>query len=301
MKFILDKYYEKTRGFYPFFKYCPKIYWEHYLKRRAFDVLGYEYDWKNPKTLNEKIRWLIYNEKLDLKTKLTDKILVKSYVAQKIGKNHTAELYGVYNDFDEIDFDVLPNEFVLKANSGWKMNLFINNKNLINQKTKKQLKAVTKKWLNTNFEFFSVEPQYRNIKRKLLIERQRYINPDDYRKDIQVHCFNGYPLFFEIRNQNDRHYFNKEWQPQDFTYHRQSTKETIISKPKCLDKIIEYSRILSAEFSYVRVDFAMDDKDIHVVEMTFTPHSAIIKFKNKEIDIELGKHLILPIERNSSG
>ena len=76
MKFVLDKYYKKTRGFYPFFKYCPDIYKDYYLKKRAFDTMGYEYNWKEPKTLNEKIRWLIFNEKLDLKTKLTDKILV---------------------------------------------------------------------------------------------------------------------------------------------------------------------------------------------------------------------------------
>ncbi len=296
MKFILDKYYEKTRGFYPFFKYCPKIYWEHYLKRRAFDALGYEYDWKNPKTLNEKIRWLIYNEKLDLKTKLTDKILVKSYVAQKIGKNHSAELYGVYDDFDEIDFDVLPNEFLLKANSGWQMNLFVKNKKELNKNVKKNIKIITKKWLNTNFEHFSLEPQYRNIKRKLLIERRRMICPETYRQDIQVHCFNGKPLFFEMRYNKYLQFYNEDWELQNFTHTNELIKEPMINRPKYLENIIKYSKILAEGFSYVRVDFAMDEEDIHVVEMTFTPQSAMTPFHGKELDLKLGELLILPTE-----
>ncbi len=86
--------------------------------KKAFNLLGYEYDYKNPKTFNEKVRWLIYNEKLDLKTKLTDKILVKGYVASKIGKNHSAELYGVYDDFEEIDFSILHDKIAIKVNHG---------------------------------------------------------------------------------------------------------------------------------------------------------------------------------------
>ena len=67
MKYFLDKYFEKTKGFYPFFKYCPQKYWDYYFCKRATNTLGYEYNWHEPKTLNEKIRWLIYREKLDLK------------------------------------------------------------------------------------------------------------------------------------------------------------------------------------------------------------------------------------------
>ncbi len=290
MKFILDKYYEKTQGFYPFFKYCPKIYWEHYLKRRAFDVLGYDYNWENPKTLNEKIRWLIYNENLSLKTKLTDKILVKAYVAQKLGKNHTAELYGVYNNFNEIDFEVLPNEFLLKVNSGWQMNLFVKNKESL-IKEKKKVKKITDRWLNTNFEYFSLEPQYRNIKRKLLIERKREIKTETYRQDIKVHCFNGNPILIEVVHKNYVQFFDTNWNLQDFTHTSILYKETQMERPENLDELLEYSRILSAEFSYVRVDLTMDDEDIHVVEMTFTPQSAMIPFNTKDADIKLGEIL----------
>ena len=169
MKFLLDKYFERTSGYFPFFKYCPRKYWDYYFNKRASLTLGYEYNPENPKTLNEKIKWLIHNEKLELKTKLTDKILVKGYVASKIGPNHTAELYGCFDNFEEIDFSVMPNQFVLKANHGWKMNILVKNKNYI-YRNHKEIKTITNKWLKTNYEEYSTEPQYENIRKKLLTE-----------------------------------------------------------------------------------------------------------------------------------
>ena len=117
IKYFLDRYFKKTKGFYPFFKYCPECYWDYYITKRTENVLGYEYNWKSPKTFNEKLRWLIFNEKLELKTKLTDKILLKGYVASKIGSGHVAELYGVYNDFSEIDFSISEKSLYTPYNS----------------------------------------------------------------------------------------------------------------------------------------------------------------------------------------
>ena len=297
MKFILDKFYEKTRGFYPFFKYCPHIYQEHYLKRRAYDTLGYEYNWKNPKTLNEKIRWLVFNEKLDLKTKLTDKIGVKSYVAQKLGKHHSAELYGIYNNLDEIDFSILPNSFALKANCGWRMNIFINNKRYIEERYEK-VKVITNKLLKINYNEFSLEPQYKKINKKLLIEHLRKNNDgsNNYgRKDLQIFCFNGNPLFCECQRFNYNplfaQFYDTDWQLQDFTHSNELIKEPLFEKPKQYEKILDFARILSKEFAFVRVDFTYDNEDIHVVEMTFTPASGMIPFQDKEIDLKLGKLL----------
>lgn len=297
MKNLLDIYFEKTRGFYPFFKYCPKQKRDYYLKKRAYNILGYDYDWQNPKTLNEKIRWLIFNEKLDLKTKLTDKILVKQYVANKLGKHHSAELYGTYNNFEEIDFSVLPEEFALKANCGWRMNILIKNKEFI-YNNREKIKQATKKWLSTNYEDFSLEPQYRNIKRKLLIERLRKANKQSYRTDIQVYCFNGIPVYFEIpffiENVPHFQFYNQEWELQNFTHTSKFIERQMFEKPDKLEEIICICKILSSEFAFVRIDISFDEEDLHVVEMTFTPCSAIIPFKEKKIDLKLGEMILLP-------
>ena len=196
-KLIYDYYFNKTGGFYPFFKYCPDYLKEYYLKKRAYNVLGYEYNFKEPKTLNEKIRWLVYNEKLDLKTKLTDKILCKSYVALRLGQNHSADLYGIYDNFKEIDFSVMPRQFALKANHGWRMNILVKNKSkLLTNYT--SIEKLTKRWLRTNLYDFSLEPQYKGIKRKLFAEYLRPWKNDSFRREIQVYCFNGNPVLIEL-------------------------------------------------------------------------------------------------------
>ena len=297
MKFLLDKLYKKTRGYYPFFKYCPAIYRNYYLKKRAFDFLGYEYNYEDPKTLNEKIRWLIYNEKFELKTKLTDKILVKGYIASKIGKNHSAELYGIYDNFEEIDFSVLPEKIAIKANHGWRMNIFVQNKSFI-YKNYKQLVQITRKWLNTNYEDFSLEPQYRNIKRKLFVEQLRETKDKIRCNEFQIYCFNSVPVYCEIRKiYNDNLYFpifDTNWKLQNFTLTSNFNEEPILC-PERFEEMLEYSKILSQGFSFARVDFVIDGNDIHVVEITFTPCSAMIPFLNYNIDLELGSKIKLPV------
>lgn len=299
-KFILDKFFDKCDGYgyYPFFRYCPKRYWNYYIKKRTEIKLGYSFNLEDPKTLNEKIRWLVFNEKLELKTRLSDKILVKDYINSKIGFGHTAETYGIYNNFKEIDFSSLPNKFALKANHAWRMNVFVKDKNFI-YKNYKKIDKITSNWLKTNYEEYSVEPQYRNKKPKLFAE---YLRENSERgNSFEIHCFNGIPKFIDVNHYMfvDKKYccytqfYDTEWNLQDFTVLEHEAINPI-PKPKDLDKMLEYAKLLSQEFSYVRVDFTHDNENIHVLELTFTPFSAMIPFKNKEIDLKLGELLILP-------
>lgn len=295
MRFFWDNYFEKTQGAYPFFKYCPKKYRDYYVNLLASNCLGYEYNYLEPKTFNEKIRWLIYNENLELKTKLSDKILVKAYIASKLGKHKFSELYGTYNNFNEIDFSLLPEKFALKANHGWRMNILINNKNYI-YRNKQQIKDVTEKWLKTNFDEYSVEPQYKNIKKRLLIER---LNSDEIhlRKNLRLYCFNSKPLLIEQYYKKYDYstilFFDTDWNIKNYT-NLYDIYDNEIERPKDLDKIIEYSKILSKGFSFVRIDFAFDNDDIIVEEMTFTPYACKVPFLDRSIDLELGDLIELP-------
>ncbi len=293
LKFVLDKYFEQTRGFYPFFKYCPKQYHTHYINKRSSDTLGYDYNWENPTSLNEKIRWLIYNERLKSKSILTDKIKMKAYVTSKIGEGHVAQLYGVWDKFDDIDFDYIPNKFALKANCGWKMNLFVNHKEYI-AKHKAGIKKVTSEWLKTRFEQYSLEPQYADIEHKLFIE---YLRPiENYKKEPQIHCFNGNPVMIEMQlgiNGTEGHsvFFDTDWKKLPYTTKHANLVDYNPEKPEYLDEMVEYAKVLSEGFSYVRIDFAKNNDNIHVVELTFTPFSAMIPFTNSVYDFELGKML----------
>lgn len=301
MKLFYNKLFEKIDDVsFPFFKYIPKKHWDYYVRERASRVLGYKYNHLKPNSLNEKIRWLIYNEKLELKTKLTDKILMKSYVAKKIGNGHTAELYGIYTNFNQIDFSILPDKYALKANSGWKMNVIVKNKDFINTHYK-SIKELTNIWLKTNFELYSAEPQYKGIKRKLLIEHLRPIMRDHtYRCDYKVHCINGKPMFIEIPIiKNEKKYYQfytPKFELLPFTCFNEFMSDPV-SIPTFWDQMLEYATKLSEEFSYVRVDFAPDYRTLHVVELTFTPCAAMIPFSDNKIDFYYGELLEIPTKQ----
>ena len=293
MKYILDKFFEKTKGFYPFFKYCPKKYHIHYINRRASETLGYEYNYLKPETLNEKIRWLIYNEKLNIKSLLTDKIKVKTYITEKIGEGHCSPIYGIWDSFEDINFSYLPEHFVLKANHGWNMNLFIDSKKQI-RNSKKSYKKITKKWLNTNYEQYSLEPQYKTIEPKLFIERLEQ-DKKNYKCDFLIHCFNGIPQIIEAHKPDrSSDFYDTSWNILPYVYKGFSVRNET-PKPGILEEMLEYSKILAEGFSYVRIDFLRLPKKTVALEMTFTPYSAMIPFSNKAFDIELGKLIKLPV------
>lgn len=303
MKFIYDNLYNKRKGDYSFFKICPKKYWTHYINRKASEILKYNYNFNNPQTFNEKIRWLVSNEKPKLKSILSDKILVKSYVSQKLGPNKTAEIYGIWDKFEEIQFEALPNSFALKANHGWKMNILVKNKRFI-YKHYKDLNKLTKEWLKTDFSNYSAEPQYKDIKRKLFAEYLRLETLEDnrYRCDFKVHCFNEEPKFIEIclpLNQefigtpdnpsfHDFQFYDCNWQLQPFSCVKQPIKIPQ-EEPPFLKEMLEYAKILSKGFSYVRIDFSPCKSDLHVVEMSFTPFAALVPFIPANYDLLLGK------------
>lgn len=304
IKHFLEKHYRETRGFYPFFKSCPFFYKDYYLKRRYFDFVGYYPDFKNPKTFNEKVRWLILNEKVDLKTKLSDKIYVKNWVDERLGKGYCAELYGVWEKFDDIDFSSLPDKFALKANHGWKMNLFIMNKESFLDNKKEYAKSVISKWMKVNYFDFSLEPQYKNIKKRLFAEKLREMNKFGFSCDYQIHCFNGEPTFIEImpppmsvpyKGIRAIQFYDMDWKLQPFTYFW-DFNEVSIEKPKFIDEMCDCARKLCKDFSYVRVDFALDGEKVNFAEMTFSPSSAMLCFNWPEFDRKLGEMISLPIK-----
>lgn len=302
LKYFLEKYYIKTGGFYPFFKYCPTIYKYYFLNKRYFDTVGYCPNLKNPKTFNEKVRWLILNEKTDLKTKLTDKIHVKNWVNDKLGKGYCAELYGIWKEYKEIDFSTLPDKFAIKANHGWKMNLFVLNKENFSKTKSDYAKSTTEKWIQTNYFDFSLEPQYKNIEKRLFAEKLREMNNGNFDYDYQVHCFNGEPKLIEImppplsvpfRGVRAIQFYDMKWNLMPFTYHWEYD-ENIIKKPKFIDEMCECAKELSKDFSYVRVDFGLDGDKVNFAEMTFSPSSAMIQFNWPKYDKELGDMIDLP-------
>lgn len=145
---------------------CKKELIKWYEKRT-----NQKFDLENPKTFNDKIQWMKIYDSTPLKTKLTNKYLVREWVKEKIGEKYLVKLLGVWDSFNDINFDLLPNKFILKANHGCAMNIVVKNKSNLNiSDARKEFNN----WMNKNFAFHTYEFQYLNIKPKIIAEENIY-------------------------------------------------------------------------------------------------------------------------------
>ena len=181
-----------------FYTEMMKLYKENltqfYIKGRQYimKLSGKFYNDSNIITIQDKLNWLIIHENPENKTNLVDKILLHEYSKKIIGEDICVPIIKIYNNIDDINFNELPEKFVLKCNHGSRMNIICNNKSRLNiTKTRYLLN----KWVNTNFGFKNFEYQYINIKRKIFAEKYLSDNIIDYK----FYCFNGEPKFIRVQ------------------------------------------------------------------------------------------------------
>ena len=274
--------------------------WKHYLARsekakraaimRLYELtFGYEFDWEAPQTFNEKIQWLKLYGDLPLMTRLADKYLVREYVREKIGEKYLVPLLGVWDTAEEVDFDPLPQQFILKANHGSGMNLIVTDKSALDLKAaRKKLKA----WLKENFAWYFMELQYRDIPPKIIAEK--YLeneNGDLY--DYKIWCFDGKPKFIQFLSDRQTGlkmaFYDLDWKKLDFTYNYPKNEKEV-QRPDNLDELLEKAEILAQGFPHVRVDFyRLSDGELKFGEMTFSAMSGFCLWNPREMDSELGK------------
>lgn len=270
-------------------KDLPELLKKWYKKRT-----GRKLNLENPKTFNEKIQWLKLNDNSPLKTKLADKYLVREWIKENLGEEYLIPLLGVYDSFDEIDFDKLPDKFVLKANHGCAWNIIVKDKQKFD---KKKAKKKFDKWMKRNYALKAgFEMQYKDIPPKIVAEAFIQDSKGEL-NDYKVLCFNGEPKFiwidqgrFSNRTEN---IYDTKWNLQPFLLTYENSKEEV-PPPKNLETMIEFARKLSKDFALVRVDFYNVDGKIYFGEMTFTSASGVDVFKPAEYDLKLGEMLELP-------
>ena len=270
-------------------KDLPELLKKWYKKRT-----GRELNLENPKSFNEKIQWLKLYDNSPLKTKLADKYLVREWIKENLGEEYLIPLLGVYDSFDEIDFDKLPDKFVLKANHGCAWNIIVKDKQKFD---KNKAKKKFDKWMKRNYALKAgFEMQYKDIPPKIVAEAFIQDSKGEL-NDYKVLSFNGEPKFiwidqgrFSNRTEN---IYDTEWNLQPFLLTYENSKEEV-PPPKNLETMIEFARKLSKDFALVRVDFYNVDGKIYFGEMTFTSASGVDVFKPAEYDLKLGEMLELP-------
>ena len=245
------------------------------LKKWFKHETGRELNLEDPHTFDEKIQWMKLYDSTEEKAALSDKYAVREWVKERIGEEYLIPLLGVWDHFDDIDFNALPDKFVLKTNHGSTWNIIVNDKSKLNISSARRK---MNRWMDTDFAFVEgLQLHYSLIKRKIIAEKFIDNNGNNL-FDYKVHCFHGKPTCIEYigdRSYSAREvYMDTEWKPFPYNDGVFPLYEELPPAPPCLDKLIELSKKLSKDFYYVRCDFyVLDNGDIKFGEMTFTPGS----------------------------
>ncbi|RHW39525.1 hypothetical protein D1B33_01380 [Lysinibacillus yapensis] len=257
-----------------------------------YKTFGKKLDLKNPKTFNEKLMWLKLNENDELKTKCTDKFLVRKYIS-KLGYGHLLiDLCNVYENIEDIIFEELPEKFVMKCTHGSGFNIICKNKSGLDQS---KTISLLSKWMKTDFSLLNAEPHYSKIQRRILVEKFLEGNEGQLPIDYKLHCFHGEAKFIELIVDRETGLksimLNCDWQVLPYTEHSIKLEEKL-KKPEKFEEMIAIAEELSKAFSYVRVDLYYTDK-IYFGELTFTPSACLETVISEEADYQIGQLLDL--------
>jgi len=264
---------------------------EKYLKK-AFKIrMKQKLDLDNPKTFNEKLQWLKLNDRKPEYTNLVDKYKVREYIAKTIGEEYLIPLLGVYNNADEIDFEKLPNRFVLKCNHNSGGLCICKDKSKLNiEKVKKDLN----KALKQDYYLTGREWPYKNVERKIICEQ--YMEDDETQelRDYKFMCFDGnvdsVMLCMDRKSGETKFYFfDKDWKLLKYNYRGiNAPKDFTVQKPKCIDKMFKIAEVLSKGFPFMRVDLYCCNEKIYFGELTFFPESGMDPNLIKQTDEYFG-------------
>lgn len=285
---------------YDYFEYQAKVIRtrfvsdKKYLTKRFMCKLGYAPDFSAPKSFNEKVTARMIYERSPFFTKLADKCAVRDLISAKVGSEYLVPLVGVYACTDEIDFEQLPNQFVLKCTHDSGSAKICRDKSKLDVAT---VKAKIKNHMKKNMYFRKREWHYKDICPKILIEQyvDLYVDPAT-RATIttcRVHCFEGRPEYLEIDVQdahgNDySNMYDTRWNLQPFRVDLKENSPNALAKPAQLKNIVELSEKLCFTYGYSRVDFLLSQDHVYFSEITLTPNAGRMVITPVEWDLKLG-------------
>lgn len=304
MNIILNRIFELrhprrfSHKLYGYFlrKFAPYIEDKQFLRLKWRHVMGYPLNFDNPITFNEKLQWLkLYDRKPEY-TQMVDKVESKKYVAGIIGEEHIIPTLAVYENVDDIDFDALPNQFVLKCSHDSGGIVICTDKSKLDRKTAvKKLK----KGLQTNFFYQNREWPYKNVKPRIIAEKYMTEENGELR-DYKFFCFNGIPRFmfiasdrFNKKEETKFDFFDMDFQHLPFINGHPNSSKPIL-KPKGFEEMKRLASKLSVGIPQVRIDFYEIDGCIYFGEITFYHWSGFVKFHPSEWDKKLGEWIELP-------
>ncbi len=266
-----------------------------YLKLFYRIKMGKKLNLETPKTYNEKIQWLKLNDRKDIYTTMVDKYEAKNYAAEQIGQEYIIPTLGVWEKFEDIDFDSLPDQFVLKCTHDSGGLVICRDKSSFDIKSARK---IINRCLKRDYYKISKEWPYKNVKPRIIAEVYMEDDNDKELRDYKFFCFDGQvkALFIATerfgKEETKFDFFDLEYNHLPFVNGHPNAKE-IPEKPKNFEKMIELSKLLSKNIPHVRVDFYEVNGKIFFGEMTFYHWSGMTPFEPEEWDYTFGSWINL--------
>jgi hypothetical protein len=268
---------------------------EQMVKKMFRKFLNREVELIAPVKYNDKLQWLKLYWHDPRATVCADKYEVRKIVEDTIGKQYLNELIAVYDKTDEIDYDQLPDSFVLKGTHGSGFNIICKHKKDLNwSKSLKQMGH----WLKRNYYWSNREWVYKDIKPRIVCEK--YLEEMDVGelRDYKIFCFNGEPKLIEVDFDrfvnHKRNIYDLDWNLLEGEIKYPSDPNYIIQKPEKLSEMLALSRALAQGFPHVRVDFYIVEDRLYFGELTFFHESGTGAFRPEVFEIEMGNWINLP-------
>lgn len=274
------------------FRFLPdKIY----IELKYFAIFHNRINLKNPKTFNEKINWLKLYDRKPIYINMVDKYLAKEYAAELIGEEYIIPTIGVYDKFDEINFNKLPNQFVIKTNHDCGGVVICKDKEKFDIAAAKK---VIEKHMKNDYYYDNREWPYKNVKRKILVEQYMVDEISKDLKDYKFFCFDGNVKYMFIATDRNIHetkfnFYDMNFKLLDIKQHYPNDNREI-SKPKNFEKMKELASKLSKGIPHLRVDFYEINGKVYLGELTFSHFGGFVPFEPSEWDEEFGKQIKIP-------
>lgn len=267
-----------------------------YLKRKYQVIMHKELDLDNPQTFNEKLQWLKLYDRKPIYTTMVDKYEVKKYVTSMIGEKYIISTLGIWEHFDDVDFDSLPNQFVLKCthDSGGLV-ICKDKSNFDKISAKKKIERCLKR----NYYWSGREWPYKNVKPRIIAEKYMEDSIDKKLTDYKFYCFNGVVKFLYVSTGLDNHstaqmsFYDTQFNKMPFRRSDYRELEHTPKKPCHFAEMIEIAEKLSGDIPFLRVDLYEIDEQIYFSELTFYPCSGLMVTEPEEWDAMLGEWLDL--------
>ena len=256
-----------------------------------FKAQGKVLDWNHLLTYTEKMQWAKLYDKDPRKVILSDKYAVRAWVSETIGEEYLIPLIGVWDKYEDINFKVLPEQFVMKTNHGSNDVVIVRSKSKLSLAQKIEMRRKITNSLKRDYGSIYCELHYGKIPAKIIAEKFLDSGETDL-QDYKFLCFSGKPYFCWVDigryTKHKRNVYDLNWNLQDWNQFTYGNTEYEIEKPKNFDQMIGLAEKLSRGFSHVRVDLYNIDGKIYFGEMTFTNGSGFEKIIPPSADLMLG-------------